>query len=321
MLAYEDESPRSLFAVYIRPNDEIGLISFYADEAAAQADVGPGMPEGVITHGDTYVEYIGHALLYAPQDWPLTGVNPDLLVQLAADDVEIFVALTPAESDALTLLAGNPDAALTGDEDEDGDDDDELDFDDAELVDAPDDIEGSEPCVIWQATGEFVLFPEGADNAGRVIGEPIERVDFGDELGTDRAVVALLDLGWVPLVDDEHAWSEVGDVWVLNVQPRVTDDSEQFFGRYTADDQTLVVTRAGTDTDNEDEHLQLIAEGLDVDFDVFAAHLTREGWVVDSESTAAAEISVHPELSESPGWYPAEAGDEVEWVCAVNRVG
>ena len=40
------------------------------------------MPRGYITHGEVYVEYIGDALLFAPPDWPLTGVDQDLLVQL-----------------------------------------------------------------------------------------------------------------------------------------------------------------------------------------------------------------------------------------------
>ncbi len=313
MLAYEDETAQTVFAVYVRPNDGLGRISFYADEAAATADVGPGMPPGVITHGDTYVEYIGDAILYAPEDWPLVKVNPDLLVQLATDDYEIFVALTPAESDALTLLAGDSSS------DTDDSDDDDVDFD-SDPVEAPEGIDGDSPCVIWQPSGELVIFPEGGDEDGATLSSSIPRVDFGDEIGTDRAVVALLDLGWVPLVDDPHTWREVGEVWAMNVQPRVTDDTEQFFGRYTAEDQTLVVTRAGADTDNDDEHLQLIAEGIDVDFDAFSAHLQGEGWTVDVDSDAAAEISVHPELSESPGWYPAEAGDEVEWVCAVTRV-
>ncbi|MFT6564728.1 MAG: hypothetical protein ACJAY5_001488 [Actinomycetes bacterium] len=310
MLAYEDETARPLFAVYVRPNDGLGRISFYSDEPAATDDVGPGMPPGVITHGDTYVEYIGDAILYAPQDWPLVGVNPDLLVQLATDDVEIFVALTPAESDALTLLAGDTSV--------DDDSDDDVDFD-AEPVQAPPGVDGDSPCVVWQPSGDLVVFPDGADEDGAALSASIPRVDFGDEIGTDRAVLALMDLGWVPQVDDAHTWREVGDVWAMNVQPRVTDDTEQFFGRYTADDQTLVVTRAGADTDNDDEHLQLIVEGIDVDFESFAAYLQAEGWVVDVESEAAADISVHPELSESPGWYPAEAGDEVEWVCAVTR--
>ena len=316
MLAYEDETARPVFAVYVRPNDGLGRISFYDDEAAATADVGPGMPAGVITHGDTYVEYIGDAILYAPEDWPVIGINPDLLVQLATEDFEIFVALTPAESDALTLLAG--DTSADGSDDDDDDDDDDVDFE-VEPVEAPDGVEGDSPCVVWQPNGELVVFPDGGDEDGAALAVSIPRVDFGDEIGTDRAVVALMDLGWVPEVDDPHTWREIGDVWAMNVQPRVTDDTEQFFGRYTADDQTLVVTRAGADTDNDDEHLQLIVEGIDVDFDSFAAHLRGEGWVVDVESEAAADISVHPELSESPGWYPAEAGDEVEWVCAVTR--
>ena len=49
MLAYEDESARHLFAVYVRPEGERGTINFYADEAAAAAEVGPGMPAGFIT--------------------------------------------------------------------------------------------------------------------------------------------------------------------------------------------------------------------------------------------------------------------------------
>ncbi|NQU36116.1 MAG: hypothetical protein HQ526_00790, partial [Actinobacteria bacterium] len=195
MLAYEDETAQPVFAVYVRPNDGLGRISFYDDEASATDDVGPGMPAGVITHGDTYVEYIGDAILYAPADWPLVGVNPDLLVQLATDDVEIFVALTPAESDALTLLAGDVGT------DDDDDDDDDVDFD-SDPVEAPDGVDGDSPCVVWQPGGELVVFPNGGDDDGAALAVSIPRVDFGDEIGTDRAVVALMDLGWVPQVDD-----------------------------------------------------------------------------------------------------------------------
>ena len=42
MLAYEDESARHLFAVYVRPEGERGTINFYADEAAAVATMGAG---------------------------------------------------------------------------------------------------------------------------------------------------------------------------------------------------------------------------------------------------------------------------------------
>ena len=58
----------------------------------------------------------------------------------------------------------------------------------------------------------------------------------------------MLDEGWVPLVDDPYTWRELGGAWVINVQQRVADKNELFFGRYTTDDRTLVVTRSAADT-------------------------------------------------------------------------
>lgn len=331
MLAYEDEPARQLFAVYVRPEGERGTINFYPDQASANTDVGPGMPEGFITHGEVYIEYIGDALLFAPAEWPLTGIDQDLLVQLQADGGEIFIALTPAESDALMALAGDPVEAVTSDvvipE--------PVEFEDADLVDAPSEVSGTEPCVVWFADGTFAVFPSGADEAGRSLTQDAPRVEFGDEAGADRAIVALLDEGWVPLVDDEYTWREVGEVWVINVQERVTDEEEVFFSRYTADDRTLVVTRAATDTDDEEEHLQLVNADVDLDFIDLGRALANAGWRIDSDSTAAAELSAAADLRESPGWYPAEpdeddasattasasasADDITEWVCVVTR--
>ncbi len=333
MLAYEDESARQLFAVYVRPEGQRGAINFYPDEAAAAADVGPGMPEGFLTHGEVYVEYIGDALLFAPADWPLTGVDQDLLVQLQADSGEIFIALTPAESGALMALAVDPTDALTVDTvvSEPVDFDDEPDPSDADLVEAPAGLTGDEPCLIWLADGTLVAFASGPDGGGRALDASVPRGEFGDEPGADRAVVAMLDDGWVPLVDDPYTWREVGDVWVINIQNRVADSDELFFGRYTAEDRTLVVTRAAADTDHEEEHLQLITNDVDFDFIDLGRALVGAGWRIDSESTAAAELSAQPELRESPGWYPAEPDDEdglgsdadaaAEWVCVVERTG
>ena len=104
----EEETGRRLFAVYVRGPDMRGAINFYPDEAAAEADVGPGMPPGILTHGDTYVEYIGESLFFAAADVPLIGVPRDSLVQLQADDGEVFIALTPAESNALLSVAAGP---------------------------------------------------------------------------------------------------------------------------------------------------------------------------------------------------------------------
>lgn len=323
MLEYEDETARKLFAVYVRPEGERGEINFYTDEAAAVADVGPGMPEGVITHGDVYVETIGDALLFAPADWPIIGVDQDLLVQLQADTVEIFIALTPAESDALMLLAAGEASAvgepgiLAGVVAEDALDED---VDDADLVDAPAGVDGTQSCVTWLNDGSLVLFESGADAGGHVLAHAQPRPEFGDEVESDRAIVALLEHGWVPFVDDAHTWLEVEDAWVLNVQARVEDADEQFFGRYTADDRTLVVTRAGVDTGLDEEHLQLISEDVDDDFIDLGRALVSAGWKIDPESDAAAEQSDHPELRESPGWFPAETDEGTEWVCALVRV-
>lgn len=321
MLEYEDETARKLFAVYVRPEGERGEINFYVDEAAATADVGPGMPEGVITHGDVYVETIGDALLFAPADWPIIGVDQDLLVQLQADAVEIFIALTPAESDALMLLA----AGEAGTAVEPGliasvVAEDTVDLDDGELVDAPTGVEGTQACVVWMNDGSLVLFQSGADAGGHALPDEQLRPEFGDEVESDRAIVALLERGWVPFVDDAHTWLEVGNAWVLNVQPRVADADEQFFGRYTADDRTLVVTRAGADTGFDEEHLQVVDEDLDEDFIDLGRALVSAGWKIDSKSDAAAEQSDQPELRESPGWFPVETEEGAEWVCALVRV-
>ncbi|MGV1036577.1 MAG: hypothetical protein ACOYD0_06065 [Candidatus Nanopelagicales bacterium] len=323
MLEYEDETARKLFAVYVRPEGERGEINFYADEAEAIADVGPGMPAGVITHGDVYVETIGDALLFAPEDWPIIGVDQDLLVQLQADAVEIFIALTPAESDALMLLAsgeasavGEPDMLATVIAEDTVDEAD----DDAELVDPPAGVEGTQPCVTWMGDGSLVLFESGADAGGHVLAHTQTRPEFGDEVESDRAIVALLERGWVPFVDDPHTWLEVEDAWVLNIQSRTADADEQFFGRYTADDRTLVVTRAGADTGFDEEHLQVISEDVDDDFIDLGRALVSAGWKIDPESDAAAEQSDHPELRESPGWFPAETEEGTEWVCALVRI-
>lgn len=330
MLAYEDEPARQLFAVYVRPEGERGSINFYADEAAAAADVGPGMPEGFLTHGEVYVEYIGDALLFAPADWPLTGVDQDLLVQLQADTGEIFIALTPAESGALMALAIDPADAPAGaavvPEPVDFDD---TESDDADLVAAPAGLTGTDPCLVWFADGSLVAFASGPDGGGHTLGASVARGEFGDEPGADRAVVAMLDEGWVPLVDDPYTWREVDDLWVINIQKRVVDADELFFARYTADDRTLVVTRAAADTDHEEEHLQLITSDVDSDFIDLGRALVSAGWRIDSESTVAAELSAQPELRKSPGWYPAEPDEDdeptadadtaAEWVCVVAR--
>lgn len=323
MLAYEDESARQLFAVYVRPEGERGTINFYPDEATAAAEVGPGMPAGFITHGEVYVEYIGDALLFAPDDWPLKNVDQDLLVQLQADGGEIFIALTPAESDALMALAGDTQASTVVETVVT----EPVEFDDADVVDAPAGVSGSEPCVTWLADGTLVAFASGPDAGGRALGAKVPRAEFGDEAGADRAIVAMLDEGWVPLVDDEFTWREIGDAWVINIQKRVIDEDEVFFGRYTADDRTLVVTRAGADTDDDEEHLQLVSTDVDLDFIDLGRALVSAGWKIDSESTAAAELSADPERRESPGWYLAEPDEDdegagesaVEWVCVVIR--
>lgn len=325
MLAYEDESARKLFAVYVRPEGERGTINFYPDEASATNDVGPGMPEGFITHGETYVEYIGEVLLFAPTDWPLENVNQDLLVQLETENGEVFIALTSDESDA--LLALTVDRAEAADVDAV---DASVDFDDAELVDAPSGVTGNDPCLTWLADGSLVAFASGPDVGGRPLAASVERPDFGDEQGSDRAVVAMLDEGWAPMTDDEFTWREVGDVWVINIQKRVADASEQFFSRYTADDRTVVVTRSAADTGDEEEHLQVIDTDIDLDFIDLGRALVGAGWRIDAESKSAAEVSADPSLRESPGWYPAEPEDDsassgltkadvTEWVCVVVR--
>ncbi|MEI8080461.1 MAG: hypothetical protein WCI74_01265 [Actinomycetes bacterium] len=315
MLVNEDEAARKVFAVYVRPEGERGEINFYATEADATADVGPGMPPGIITHGDTYVEYIGDALLFAPSDWPLTGVNLDLLVQLEADDFEIFVALTPAESDALLVVM-----AASGQDDAEDALADMVDAEDAEeLVDAPAGLVGESPCAVWMPDGTLYLFATGPDGGGLDLEFVEPRPDFDDEIGTDRGVICLCENDWVPLVGDPNAWVENEDYWVINVQPRIRDEDELFFGRYTADDKSLVVTRAGTDTDYADEHLQVVAEDVPGDFVALSALLTDAGWVVDPQGQAAADASLHPELSESPGWYPAEIDDGIEWICSLTR--
>jgi len=332
MLAYEDESARHLFAVYVRPEGERGTINFYADEAAAAAEVGPGMPAGFITHGEVYVEYIGDALLFAPSDWELTGIDQDLLVQLQADGGEIFIALTPAESSALLeLTADGADTADAGVVVTDSIEfDDDVDSDEEEVVDAPEGVTGDAPCVAWLADGTMVVFSSGADAGGRALSVSVPRTEFGDEPGTDRAVVAMLDEGWVPLVDDPYTWREISGAWVINVQQRVADKDEVFFGRYTTDDRTLVVTRAAADTDDEEEHLQVITNDVDLDFIDLGRALVDAGWRIDSDSTVAAELSAAPEQRQSPGWYPAEPEDEDattaadsdavdEWVCVVVR--
>ena len=317
MLAAEDQSARTLFAVYVRPEGRRGEINFYPDEAAAVADVGPGMPPGVLTHGDTYVEYIGEALLFAPADWPLIGVDQDFLVQLQAGDREIFVALTSSESHVLKLQLGvekdsDPAAAEVAPE--------VAAVEPAPLgaaVDAPADVTGSQPCLVWFADGRSALFADGPDAGGQELPTTLARGEFGDEATGDRMVVSLLRDGWVPLVDDTHSWREFGEVWVLNIQPRVVDDTEQFLARYTAHDRTLVVTRSATDTGQAEEHLQFLADRLDRDFDVLTNALQRAGWQVDPGSQVAAALTTQPELSESPGWYPVESDDGIEWVAAL----
>ncbi len=335
MLAYEDESARHLFAVYVRPEGERGTINFYADEAAAAAEVGPGMPAGFITHGEVYVEYIGDALLFAPADWPLTGIDQDLLVQLQADGGEIFIALTPAESSALmALTVDGADSDLAGVVvAEPVEFEDESESDDEELVDAPTGVTGDQPCVAWFEDGTMAVFASGPDAGGRGLSASVPRTEFGDEPGTDRAVVAMLDEGWVPLVDDPYTWRELGGAWVINVQQRVADKNELFFGRYTTDDRTLVVTRSAADTDDEEEHLQVVTNDVDLDFIDLGRALVNAGWRIDAESTVAAEFSAAPELRESPGWYPAEPDEDDEtpapppadgideWVCVVVRAG
>ena len=165
-----------------------------------------------------------------------------------------------------------------------------------------------------------MVFEAGAAEGGRPLPEALSRGEFGDEVSNDLAVVRLLDEGWAPLVVDTHTWREIGDDWAINVQQRVADDGEeQFLARYTAYDRTLVVTRSATDTGLDEEHLQLLSDDVDCEFDVLVGLLSEADWAVDVETTAAAELSVHPELSESPGWYPAESEDGIEWVAALER--
>lgn len=308
MLAAEDQPARTLFAVYVRPEGRRGEINFYPDEAAAVADVGPGMPPGVLTHGDTYVEYIGDALLFAPTDWPLIGVDQDFLVQLQGADQEIFVALTPSESQVLKLQLGVETATAAEPAEPPAE---------PVAVDAPAEVTGTRPCLVWFADGGTALFQDGPDAGGREMPITLPRGEFGDEATGDRMVVALMAHGWVPLVDDTHTWREFGDVWVLNVQPRAADEAEQFLSRFTVHDRTLVVTRSGTDTGLAEEHLQFVADRLDRDFELLDARLEKAGWRVDTGTQVAADLSTQPELSESPGWYPVESDDGIEWVAAV----
>lgn len=318
MLSCEDETARTLFAVYVRPEGERGTINFYTDEAQAHADVGPGMPEGVITHGDVYIEYIGDVLLYAPSDWPLIAVDQDLLIQLQFEEREIFIALTPAESAALLALEGS---SVTIEQTE------PVPTEVPDLVEAPQGVSGTEPCVVWLADGSLVIFEQGADTGGRELSTVLDRPDFGDEAGSDVAVVALLDEGWVPLLDDEYTWREVDDAWVINVQRRIADSNECFFARYTSDDRTVVVTRLASDTDDEEEHLQLVGSDVDLDFIDLGRALVAAGWRIDSESKVAAELASRPDLRESPGWYPDDeegvtprsAETPTEWFCVVMR--
>jgi hypothetical protein len=90
------------------------------------------------------------------------------------------------------------------------------------------------------------------------------------------------------------------------------------------------VTRAAADTDDEEEHLQVITNDVDLDFIDLGRALVDAGWRIDSDSTVAAELSAAPEQRQSPGWYPAEPEDDDaataadsdavdEWVCVVVR--
>jgi hypothetical protein len=317
MLAAEDETARTLFAVYVRPEGRRGEINFYPDEAAAVADVGPGMPPGILTHGDTYVEYIGEALLFAPENWPLIGVDQDSLVQLQATDREIFVALTPSESRALQGQLGVASAAGPSLEEAAAADLVAQEATEGAAVDAPTGVTGERPCLVWFADGHTALFADGPDAGGRELPITLARGQFGDEVTSDRMVVAALRAGWVPLVDDSHSWREFGEAWVLNVQPRISDEDEQFLGRYTAHDRTLVVTRSGTDTGLAEEHLQFVADKLDRDFAMLTSRLRQGGWLVDPDSRLAADLSTQPDQGEEPGWFPVESDDGVEWVAAV----
>lgn len=313
MLAAEEETGRRLFAVYVRGPDMRGAINFYPDEAAAEADVGPGMPPGILTHGDTYVEYIGESLFFAAADVPLIGVPTDSLVQLQADDGEVFIALTPAESNALlSVAAGLPGAVVSEQV--------SAVLPEVVEIDPPDGLTGTQSCAVWFPDGRLALFPDGAGGRGREFEVKESRGEFGDEVATDLAVVRLLDEGWAPLVVDTHTWREVGDAWVINVQQRIADAEELFLSRYTAYDRTLVVTRSGSDTGLDEEHLQLLSDDLECDFELLNDHLERAGWAIDDSTTAASDLSVHPELSESPGWFPAESEEGIEWVAALRRV-
>lgn len=312
MLAYQDVPARRMFAVYIRPEGEHGSISFFADEEQATAEAGPGMPVGVITHGDTYIEHIGDVLLFAPADWPLADVDQDLLVELDTGDVTVFVALTPEESEVLLALAATRSPEAVDDS-----------------VPAPAGLTGDSAAVAWLADGSLIAFENGFSQGGRRLATTIERGDFDDEIRADQAVVAILDDGQVPRSDDEFTWREEGDVWVINTQPRVSDASEQFLCRYTVDDQTLVVARSATDTDNDEHHLQVVNTDLDLDFIDLGRALVAAGWRIDDESGIAARLSANPALRQSPGWYPAEAieGESdpkefesvTEWICNIDR--
>ena len=322
MLAYQDEAPRPMFAVYVRPEGQNGTISFYADEAQAVTEVGPSMPTGIITHGDTYIEHVGDVTLFAPVDWPLLDVDPDLLVELETPSGTVFVGLTHAESEALLAVATVEVDDTLVEEPSDVD---------IELVPAPDGHTGSQPTAAWFPDGSIVVFPTGFDDGGLELPEPVERSDFGDEIRADQAVVALLEYGHLPLADDEYTWVESGEVWIMNTQPRIADDTEQFFCRYTNADRTLAITRCAADTDDEELHLQLVSNDAEPDFIDLGILLTKAGWRIDGESLSAAELSANPKLRQSPGWYPAEPDEDSsapavtdiedvsEWVCVVAR--
>lgn len=334
MLTYEDESARELFAVYVRPEGEIGTISFYPTQADAIAAVGPGMPPGVLTHGDIYVEDIGQCLLFAPPDWPLENVSQELLVQLAADGGEIFIALTNAESDALLALSNEDDLGRTNSRHSlrEGYEFDTPDEEPSPRTQPPAPEPGKQPCAVWRADGSLVLFADGTDGGDELLDFTVPRGAFDDEVGSDKAVVALLDQGWIPSLSDEYTWREVGDNWVINLQRRNTE-GEQFLARYSIEDGSLSVTRISPDTNDDEEHIQLIAVDLERELAELAHDLVATGWLPLVDSALAAELSADPTRMVSPGWYPdfdAESDDTTddelvartdfsEWMCAVSR--
>lgn len=316
MLAYQDAPALRVFAVYLRPEGERGTISFYPDEQSATAEVGPGMPAGVITHGDVYVEYIGNVLLFAPESWPMTEVDQDLLVNVTTDDGELFIALTPAESAALLAVAGSaaePPTATSV----------------PATVAAPKGESGITPCATWSADGKLAVYESGFDSEGVVLPETAPRSEFGEEVAADRAVVVLLDAGFVPLVEDEYTWRELGDVWVLNIQPRIAGSTETFLARYLVEEQTLIVSRIADDTNGEEAHLQVVSGDVPDDFIDVGQELVNAGWRIDSDSKVVAHLSANAKLRQSPGWYPAEPTEDIatptspdgvgEWVCVVTR--